>query len=296
MRLPVPASRDFGARIVRPRRVILWRAAKEPATTYPGEEPMPYQHIEVSTDGPVATVALNRPQVLNALNQATMDELVDALEALDRDEAIRCIVLTGRGRAFAAGADITEFAGATAVGMLAGYRFQQWERIARLRTPLIAAVHGYALGGGCELAMLCDMIVAAEDAQFGQPEISLGLMPGAGGTQRLTRAVGKARAMELILTGRRFSARQAEAWGLVTRVVPPEAVLDEALRLAREIAARPPVAVRLAKQAVLRAFDTHLEAGLDYERQCFYLLFATDDAAEGVRAFLEKRPPRFTGR
>jgi enoyl-CoA hydratase len=257
---------------------------------------MPYQYLEISRDGPVATVALNRPQVLNALNQATMDELVDALETLDRDEEVRCIVLTGRGRAFAAGADITEFAGATAAGMLAGYRFQQWERIRRLHTPLIAAVHGYALGGGCELAMLCDMIVAAEDAQFGQPEISLGLMPGAGGTQRLTRAVGKARAMELILTGRSFSARQAEAWGLVTRVVPPEVVLDEAHRLAREVAARPPVAVRLAKQAVLRAFDTHLEAGLDYERHCFYLLFSTDDAAEGVRAFLEKRPPRFTGR
>ncbi len=257
---------------------------------------MPYQNIIVATQERVGLVTLNRPEVLNALNQASMNELVDALEAFDRGDDIRCVVLAGNGRAFAAGADITEMAGATAAQMLAGYRFQQWERIRKVAKPLVAAVHGLALGGGCELAMLCDLIVASETAQFGQPEINLGLMPGAGGTQRLTRAIGKPRAMEMILTGRPVSARQAEAWGLVTKVVPPELVTDEAMRLAREIAAKPPIAVRLAKQAVLKAYDTHLEGGLDYERKSFYLLFATEDRTEGINAFLEKRQANFTGR
>ena len=257
---------------------------------------MPYQNITVSTEDGIAVVTLNRPDVLNALNQATMDELVSALEGFEREGSVRCIVLTGAGRAFAAGADIKEMAGASAPEMLAGYRFQQWERIRKVTTPLIAAVNGFALGGGCELAMLCDMIVAAETAQFGQPEINLGIMPGAGGTQRLTRAIGKARAMEMVLTGRPISARQAEACGLVSRVVPAETVLDEAKRLAKEIAAKGAVAVRLAKEAVLKAFDTHLEGGLDYERKCFYLLFATEDRSEGIAAFLEKRRPAFKGR
>lgn len=257
---------------------------------------MAYQNIIVSTQERVGLVTLNRPEVLNALNQATMSELVDALEAFDRGDDVRCVVLAANGRAFAAGADITEMAGATAAQMLTGYRFQQWERIRKVAKPLIAAVHGLALGGGCELAMLCDLIVASETAQFGQPEINLGLMPGAGGTQRLTRAVGKSRAMEMILTGRPISARQAEAWGLVTKVVPPELVAEEAMRLAREIAAKPPVAVRLAKQAILKAYDTHLEGGLDYERKSFYLLFATEDRTEGISAFLEKRQANFTGR
>jgi len=183
---------------------------------------MSHQHIVVSTEGNIGLVTLNRPEVLNALNRATMDELVDALEGFDRDDAVGCVVLTGAGRAFAAGADVKEMATATAAQMLSGYRFQQWERIRAVTKPLIAAVHGYAFGGGCELAMLCDMIVAAETAQFGQPEINIGLMPGAGGTQRLTRAIGKYRAMEVILTGRPISARQAEAWGLVTLVVTAE--------------------------------------------------------------------------
>jgi len=257
---------------------------------------MPYQNITVSTEDGIAVVTLNRPDVLNALNQATMDELVSALEEFEREGSVRCIVLTGAGRAFAAGADIKEMAGASAPEMLAGYRFQQWERIRKVTTPLIAAVNGFALGGGCELAMLCDMIVAAETAQFGQPEINLGIMPGAGGTQRLTRAIGKYRAMEMVLTGRPISARQAEACGLVSRVVPAETVLDEAKRLAKEIAAKGAVAVRLAKEAVLKAFDTHLEGGLDYERKCFYLLFATEDRSEGIAAFLEKRRPAFKGR
>jgi enoyl-CoA hydratase len=254
------------------------------------------RNIAVRIDDAVAVVTLNRPEVLNALNQATMDELVEALEGFERGGTVRCVVITGAGRAFAAGADVREMAGATAVEMLGGYRFQQWERIRKVTLPLIAAVNGLALGGGCELAMLCDMIIAAETASFGQPEINLGIMPGAGGTQRLTRAIGKARAMELVLTGRPISARQAEAWGLVTRVVPAESVLDEAMRLAREIAGKAPVAVRLAKEAVLKAFDTHLEGGLDYERKAFYLLFATEDRAEGIAAFLEKRTPVFKGR
>jgi enoyl-CoA hydratase len=260
------------------------------------EDAMSYQHILVSTEANIGVVTLNRPEVLNALNEATMSDLVDALEAFDRTEAVGCVVITGQGRAFAAGADVKEMAGTTATQMLVGHRFQQWERIREITKPLIAAVHGYALGGGCELAMLCDMIIAAETAQFGQPEINIGLMPGAGGTQRLTRAIGKYRAMEMILTGRSISARQAEAWGLVTRVVPQELYLDEAKRLAHEIASKPAVAVRLAKRAMLKADDTHLEDGLDYERKCFYLLFATEDHAEGINAFLEKRQPNFKGR
>ncbi|KRT77108.1 MAG: enoyl-CoA hydratase, enoyl-CoA hydratase [Armatimonadetes bacterium CSP1-3] len=257
---------------------------------------MTWQHLVVTREEAIAVVQLNRPDVLNALNRALMDELVTVLEDFDRDEEIRCIVLTGSARAFAAGADIREFADASAVDMLQGYRFQQWEHIRKVTKPLIAAVTGFALGGGNELAMLCDMIIAGESARFGQPEINLGLIPGAGGTQRLTRAVGKYRAMELILTGRHVTAREAEAMGLVTRVVPDEMALQEAKALAKEIAARAPVAIRLAKEAVLKAFDTTLEGGLDYERKCFYLLFATEDKEEGVRAFLARRPAQFRGR
>ena len=257
---------------------------------------MTYQNITVATGDGYAVLTLNRPNVLNALNQATMDEIVQALESIEQDAQVRCVVVTGAGRAFAAGADINEMAGATVPEMLVGYRFRQWERIRKVTVPLIAAVNGIALGGGCELAMLCDMIVAAETAQFGQPEINLGIMPGAGGTQRLTRAIGKARAMEMVLTGRPISARQAEALGLVTKVVPTEAVLDEAIALAKEVASKPPVAVRLAKEAVLKAFDTSVEGGLDYERKAFYLLFATEDRTEGIQAFLEKRKPVFKGR
>jgi len=257
---------------------------------------MTYEHILVTTAEGVGVITLNRPHVLNALNQVLMEELATAMEAMDRDDGIRCLVVTGNERAFAAGADVREFADATTADMVRGYRFQQWERIRRISKPVIAAVSGFALGGGCELAMSCDMIIASETARFGQPEIRLGLMPGAGGTQRLTRAIGKSRAMEVVLTGRNFTAQDALAWGLVSRVMPVELYLDEAKRLAREIAAQPAIAVRMAKEAVLHAFETTLGGGLEFERRCFHLLFGTEDKREGVRAFLEKRPAQFTGR
>ncbi len=258
------------------------------------EQQQTYETILVERDGHVGIVRLNRPQALNALNARVMSGLAEALEGFDRDDAIRCAVLAGNERAFAAGADIKEMAGATAVDML--QRFGQWERIRKLRKPLIAAVSGFCLGGGNELAMCCDLIVASESARFGQPEINLGIIPGAGGTQRLTHALGKARAMEIVLTGRPITAREAHAAGLVTKVVPVEVYFEEALALAREIAAKPPIAVQMAKDAVLKSFDLPIEAGLDYERKNFVLLFATEDMREGTAAFVEKRQPEFKGR
>jgi enoyl-CoA hydratase len=245
----------------------------------------------------VALVTLDRPEVLNALDYQTLGELVEALEALDRDESVRCVVLTGAGdRAFAAGADIKEMADATPVTMSVANNFARWERLRRIRVPIIAAVRGFALGGGCELAMACDMVVAADDATFGQPEIKLGVMPGAGGTQRLTRALGKAKAMEMILTGRNVSAAEAYERGLVSRLVAREATVPEALALASEIAALPPLAVRAAKEAVNRAYELSLEAGLEFERRNFFLLFASEDQREGMAAFIEKRKPTWKGR
>jgi enoyl-CoA hydratase len=255
-----------------------------------------YETILLAVDGPVATVTLNRPQALNALNAPLLGELVDALTKLDADEAVRCIVITGNERAFAAGADIKEMAEASSVDMLRRNALARYDAVRKIAKPIIAAVSGWALGGGCELAMACDMIVASETARFGQPEINIGIMPGAGGTQRLTRALGKARAMELILTGDYLSAQEAHARGLVNRVAPPELYLEEAQKLARRIAAQPPVAVRLAKDAVLKAQDLSIEEGLDYERRLFYLLFATEDQKEGMAAFVEKRPPQWKGR
>lgn len=255
------------------------------------------EHIIVSRhDGHVATVQLNRPKVLNALNLALMVELVDALDELDNDPDVRAIVIHGSERVFAAGADITEMAEASAVDMLERDQFKRWDRIRRVRTPLIAAVSGVALGGGCELVMICDMIIASETARFGQPEILIGVMPGAGGTQRLTRAVGKALAMEMVLTGRMITAAEAHAAGLINRVVPVEFYLDEAMKLARDVAARPPISVRLAKESVLKSFDTTINDGLEFERKNFYLLFATEDMKEGMKAFLEKRAPEWRGR
>ncbi|HEX5240518.1 MAG TPA: enoyl-CoA hydratase-related protein [Candidatus Limnocylindrales bacterium] len=244
----------------------------------------------------VALVVLDRPDVLNALSFTLIAQLTDALEALDRDPACRAIVLTGAGeRAFAAGADIPELAAQSPTSLTVDDHFHRWERIKRIRKPIVAAVRGFALGGGCELAMTCDLIVAGEDAQFGQPEIKLGVMPGAGGTQRLTRAIGKAKAMEMILTGRSMGAREAEVHGLVSVVVPSEATLPAALDLAARIAAMPPVAVLAAKAAVNRAEELSLEAGLEFERRSFYLLFDTDDQKEGMAAFREKRAPRWQG-
>jgi enoyl-CoA hydratase len=225
-----------------------------------------------------------------------MAAVVEALRELDADPEIRAIVLGGSERAFAAGADVNELAASTPVTLYENRRLEQWDAIRTLRTPLVAAVSGYCLGGGCELAMLCDLIVASESARFGQPEINLGILPGAGGTQRLTRAVGKAVAMDMILTGRMLSAREALSFGLVARVVAKEAWLAEAKRVAREIAAKGPVAVRLAKEAVDAAFETPLAAGVELERRSFCLARASEDATEGLAAFLERRPPDFQGR
>jgi enoyl-CoA hydratase len=253
--------------------------------------------VSTTREEPIATVQINRPAVRNALNDEVMDELVKALTALDDDDAIRCIVLTGDERAFAAGADIKEtFVTATPVSMLKQDLTSKWEAIRRIRTPIIAAVSGYALGGGCELAMVCDIIVASETAQFGQPEINLGIIPGAGGTQRLTRAVGKYRANELILTGRFIKADEAKAIGLAAQVYPAASWLDDAKALARTIAEKPPVAARLATEAVDLAWNSTLDAGLEFERKAFYLLFATEDKKEGVDAFVNKRKATFKGK
>jgi enoyl-CoA hydratase len=257
---------------------------------------MPNTTIITRQEDGVALIQFNRPEVLNALNRTLMEELVDALEAFDTDPAVHVIVIAGNEKAFAAGADIREMADASSVEMLLRDQFARWDRIRKIKKPLIAAVSGFALGGGCEVAMSCDMIVASETARFGQPEINIGVIPGAGGTQRLTRAVGKAKAMEMILTGRMIAADEALRWGLINAVVPVERYLEEAMALGREIAAKPPVAVRLAKEAVLKAFDTTIEGGLEFERKNFYLLFASDDQKEGMTAFGEKRTPAWKGK
>jgi enoyl-CoA hydratase len=252
--------------------------------------------VLVERDPPIAVVRLNRPEALNALNDGLMEELVGQLGALDDDDEIRCVVVAGSERAFAAGADIGQMAEASAIEMYEARRIDRWDAIRRIRTPLVAAVSGFCLGGGNELAMACDLIVASESAQFGQPETGLGIIPGAGGTQRLTRAVGKAKAMDVILSGRFLTAEEAECSGLVARVVAKEAWLDEAKRVALAIASKGPVAQRLAKESVNRAHETTLEAGLDYERKALYLAFASEDAHEGLTAFTEKRKPEFRGR
>ncbi len=244
----------------------------------------------------IALIELNRPKELNALNLELMGQLRDALQELDKNDTIRVIILTGNEKAFAAGADIKQMAGKSAIDMLNIDQFSTWDQIRKTRKPLIAAVSGFALGGGCELAMTCDMIVASETAKFGQPEIKIGVMPGAGGTQRLTRAIGKARAMEMVLTGEFISAYEAKAYGLVNKVVPVEVYLEEAVRLAQKIAAMSPIAARLAKEAVNRAFETHLDEGLHFERKNFYLTFASEDQKEGMQAFIEKRQPKYKGK
>jgi enoyl-CoA hydratase len=252
--------------------------------------------VVLEREGGVGVVLMNRPDALNALSSELMEAVVGALEELDVDESIRCIVLGGNERAFAAGADVGELAAATPIELYENRRIDRWDAIRALRTPLVAAVSGYCLGGGCELAMACDLIVASETAQFGQPEINLGILPGAGGTQRLPRAVGKSLAMDVILTGRFLSADEALRAGLVARVVAREAWLDEAKRVAHEIAAKSPVSVRLAKEAVDAAFEAPLAVGIEFERRAFYLARASEDATEGLSAFVEKRRPDFKGR
>ena len=254
-----------------------------------------YNTIQVETRNRVGLVRLNRPQAMNALNNELLSELMEALATFDQNPEIGALVITGSERAFAAGADIKEMADATAIEMLQQNRVGQFDRLKLIKKPVIAAVSGWCLGGGCEIAMACDMIVASESARFGQPEITIGVIPGAGGTQRLTRAVGKAIAMEMVLNNRTLTAEEALQHGLVNRVVPVERYLDEALELAAEIASRAPVAIRLAKEAILQAYESSLADGLADERRAFYLLFATQDQKEGMAAFIEKRKPEWKG-
>lgn len=252
--------------------------------------------ILTRTEGRVGIAQLNRPKALNALNREIMEALMAALEQFDADPDIGCLIISGNERAFAAGADIKEMVSATPTKMLDNPFIDYWDRLRKISKPVIAAVAGYALGGGCELAMACDMIVAAESAKFGQPEINLGVIPGAGGTQRMTHAVGKAIAMEMVLNGRFLSASEALQHGLINRVVPSELFLEEAIKLATEIGNRAPVALRLGKEAVNAAYEMSLQSGLAHERRLFYMLFSTEDQSEGMEAFINKRKPNWQGK
>jgi enoyl-CoA hydratase len=252
--------------------------------------------VRLERRGAVALLTLDRAESLNALSDDLMGALSRALDEVEGDDGLRTAVITGAGRAFAAGADVAAMADATPIDMLTGDRVARWDRVRRFGKPLIAAVHGFCLGGGCELAMTCDIVIAAEDARFGQPETNLGIIPGAGGTQRTARTLGKSLTMEMVLTGRFLDAEEALRAGLCSRVVTREALVDEALAVGARIAERPAVAIRLAREAVQRAFETTLESGLAFERRSLYLAFASEDAHEGMRAFLEKRPPAWTGR
>ncbi len=255
-----------------------------------------YENILVETHHKVGLVRLNRPKQLNALSTATLSELAQAVGELERDASVGAVVITGNERAFAAGADIAEFQQTTLAELMKGLRADQYEVLRKVRKPLVAAVSGFAYGGGCELAMLCDLIVASETARFAQPEINLGIIPGGGGTQRLTRQVGKYLAMEMILAGRVLTAWEAQKHGLVNKVVPVELYLEEALELAQSLAARAPLALRLAKDAVNRAQDLSLENGLGLERSNFLVAFGSEDKQEGTTAFVEKRKPEWKGR
>jgi enoyl-CoA hydratase len=253
------------------------------------------QLILTKTDGHVGIITLNRPKVLNAINPELMGQLADQLAAWDKDDDIYVTVITGSEKAFAAGADIADMAPRSTLEMYERDQFAVWDFIARIKKPIIAAVSGFALGGGCELAMMCDIIIAADTAKFGQPEINLGIIPGAGGTQRLTRAVGKAVAMDVILTGRFLSADEALDAGLVSRVVGADEYLTIAMELAHEMAKKGPVALKIGKEAIIKAHELSLTEGIQYERKIFYLLFSTQDQKEGMKAFMEKRKPQFTG-
>ncbi|KNB53167.1 enoyl-CoA hydratase [Streptomyces caatingaensis] len=255
-----------------------------------------YETILVERKGRTALLTLNRPKALNALNLQLMNEVVAAAEALDRDPEVGCVVITGSAKAFAAGADIKEMRPRSYMDMYLEDWFAAWDRLGRVRTPTVAAVAGYALGGGCELAMLCDILIAADTAVFGQPEIKLGVIPGIGGSQRLTRAVGKAKAMELCLTGRTMDAAEAERAGLVSRIVPADDLLAEALAVADTVAGMSAPVAMMAKEAVNRSFETTLAEGVHFERRLFHAVFATADQKEGMSAFVDKRPPEFTHR
>ncbi|HTF93605.1 MAG TPA: enoyl-CoA hydratase-related protein [Verrucomicrobiae bacterium] len=257
---------------------------------------MNYENVIVEKDGAIAVVTLNRPQALNALSYALVKDLSLAMQELDQDNDVRVIIVTGGEKVFAAGADIKEMAERGPFDERIQERLAYRDKINRISKPVIAAVNGFALGGGCELAMSCDIIVAAEGARFGQPEVNLGIIPGSGGTQRLTHVLGKHRAMELVLTGDMLNAADAERLGLVNRVVPAELCLEEAKNIAKKIAAKPQLAIKAAKEAVLKSANTGLDEGLDFERKSFYLLFASEDRTEGMKAFLEKRKPEFTGK
>jgi enoyl-CoA hydratase len=258
---------------------------------------MEYETITVSKEGMVGVITINRPQAMNALSAKLVKELLSALAEFEKDDGVRCLVIAGSERAFSAGADIKEMADMTAVEMtMTGHFFPLWDKVGKYPKPIVGALSGFVLGGGLELAMSLDILIASETTQLGQPEIDIGVMPGGGGTQRLTRAVGKYKAMEMILTGRRIGAEEAKTLGLVSRVVPKEAYLDEAKKVASEIASKSPVAIRLAKMAVNKAFEMGLGDGIDFERELFYLLFASEDSKEGMNAFMEKRKPNFKGK
>jgi enoyl-CoA hydratase len=258
---------------------------------------MTYETVVVTKQGNIGVITLNRPQAMNALSTKLVTEMISALTEFEKDDEVRCLVIAGSERAFSAGADIKEMADMTAVQMtMTGHFFPLWDKVGHYPKPIVGALSGFVLGGGLELAMSLDVLVASESTQLGQPEIDIGVMPGGGGTQRLTRAVGKSKAMEMILTGRRIGADEARTLGLVSRVVPKEVYLEEAKKVANEIAAKSPVAIRLAKMAINKAFEMGLTQGIDFERELFYLLFASEDKDEGMNAFVEKRKPEFKGK
>jgi enoyl-CoA hydratase len=255
-----------------------------------------HEYIAVSERDGLGFIELNRPKVLNAINRPMVSEIVEAFEEFDRNDNVKVIILSGKGRAFAAGADIDEMSEDGAINLELLNQFTEWDRLAWIKKPIIGAVQGFALGGGFELALCCDMLFAAEDASFGFPEVNLGVMPGAGGTQRLTKLIGKSRAMEWLLSGDRFTAAQALEWGVINRAIAPELLMEETEKFAKKLASKPPLSIRLIKESVHKAVDYSLYEGMQYERKNFYLLFASEDQKEGMKAFVEKRKPHFKGK